>query len=53
MSEVDAARFRDEAQECREQAAKALSPIDKESWLQFAEEWIKLAMSAKGRRRST
>jgi hypothetical protein len=38
MSEDDAARFRKQAQECRDQAAKAVSPLDKEAWLRVAEE---------------
>jgi hypothetical protein len=50
MSEDEAARFRKQADECREQAAKAVSPLDKESWLRVAEEWIKLAMSVEKRR---
>jgi hypothetical protein len=50
MSEEEAARFRKQADECREQAAKAISPLDKEAWLRVAGEWIKLAMSAEGRR---
>jgi hypothetical protein len=45
MSADDAARFRKQADECREQAAKAFSPLDKEAWPRTAEEWIKLAMS--------
>jgi hypothetical protein len=53
MSEDDAARFRKQAEECREQAAKAFSPLDKEAWLRTAEEWIKLAMSVEERARST
>jgi hypothetical protein len=40
----DAARFRKQAEECREQAARALSPLDKEAWLRVAEEWLKLAL---------
>jgi hypothetical protein len=51
MSETDSARFRKQAEECREQAAKALSPLDKEAWLRVAEEWLKLALAADGRRR--
>jgi hypothetical protein len=47
----EAARFRKQAEECREQAAKAISPVDKEAWLQLAEDWLKLALSAEGRRR--
>jgi hypothetical protein len=48
MSKDDAVRFRKQAQEYREQAAKALS-IDKEAWLRVAEEWLKLALSAESR----
>jgi hypothetical protein len=40
MSEEEAARFRKQADECREQAAKAISPLDKEAWLRVAGEWI-------------
>jgi hypothetical protein len=29
----DAARFRKQAEECREQASKAVNPLDKEAWL--------------------
>ena len=46
----DAARFRKQAEEAREQAAKAISPLDKEAWLRVAEEWLKLATSADGRK---
>ena len=49
MSDADSARYRKQAQECREQAAKALSPLDKEAWLRVAEEWLKLALSAESR----
>jgi hypothetical protein len=34
----DAVRFRKQAEQCREQAAKALSPLDKEAWLRVAED---------------
>jgi hypothetical protein len=50
MSEADSARFRKQAEECREQAAKAISPLDKEAWLRVAEEWLKLASSVESRR---
>ena len=50
MSENEADRFRKQADECREQAAKAFSPLDKEAWLRVAEEWLKLAMSADNRK---
>jgi hypothetical protein len=36
MTETDAQRFRTDAQECREQAEKAISPLDKEAWLRLA-----------------
>jgi hypothetical protein len=39
----EADRYRRQAQECREQAANATGPIDKESWLWLADEFMKLA----------
>ncbi len=51
MAEDDAVRFRKQAEECRHQAEMALSPLDKEAWLRFAEEWLKLALSTEARRR--
>jgi hypothetical protein len=50
MSDDDAARFRQQAEDCRQQAAKVVSPLDKEAWLRVAEEWLKLAMSVEKRR---
>jgi hypothetical protein len=50
MSQDETARFRQQAEECRQQAEKAVSPLDKESWLRMAGEWIKLAMTIEGRR---
>jgi hypothetical protein len=50
MSDDDAARFRKQAEECREQAARRSTPLDKEAWLRVAEDWLKLASSAEGRR---
>jgi hypothetical protein len=48
--QTDAERFRKEAEDCRELAGKAMSPADKEAWLQLAEDWLKLAQEAeKGR----
>ena len=47
----EAAKFRKQAEECREQAAKAISPVDKEAWLRVAGEWLKLAVSADDRPR--
>jgi hypothetical protein len=48
MSEHDAARFRKQAEEARQHAERAISPLDKEAWLRVAAEWIKLAESAVG-----
>jgi hypothetical protein len=46
MSDGDADRFRRQAAECVEQAERSISPLDKETWLRVAAEWIKLAQSA-------
>jgi hypothetical protein len=46
----EAARFRKQAEECREQAEKATSPLDKEAWLHAAEDWSRLAMAVDNRR---
>jgi hypothetical protein len=50
MSQDDADRFRKQAEEATEQAAKAISPLDKAAWLRIAEEWLKLASSADNRK---
>jgi hypothetical protein len=50
MANDDANRFREQAEECRQQAEKATSPLDKEAWLRVAGEWIKLAQAADGKR---
>ncbi|MBR1235407.1 hypothetical protein [Bradyrhizobium sp. AUGA SZCCT0182] len=42
----DAARFRNQADECREQAERAINPLDKERWLRLSEEWLKMTASA-------
>jgi hypothetical protein len=49
MSESEADGFRRQAEECRTQAAKAISPLDKEAWLLVAADWIKLAQSCDAR----
>ena len=51
MSETDAERFRQEAEQCRQFAESALNPLDKEAWLRLAGEWLQLAQDA-GQRRS-
>jgi hypothetical protein len=50
MPDTGAQRFRNEAEKCRQQAAKAISPLDKEAWLRLAADWIKLAEAAEERR---
>lgn len=45
MSDVTA-RFREQANECREQAERAVNPLDKEAWLRLAGEWTKMAQAA-------
>jgi hypothetical protein len=47
----DSDRFRRQADESRQQAAKAVNPLDKEAWLRVAEEWLKLAVSSEDQRR--
>jgi hypothetical protein len=47
----DAARFRKQAEEAREHAARVISPLDKEAWHRVAEEWLKLAESADRRQK--
>ena len=49
MSETDAERFRKEAEECRDWAARAINPTDKEAWLHLAADWIRLAEDAEQR----
>jgi hypothetical protein len=51
MSEADAQRFRKAAEECREQAERTISQLDKEAWLRLAADWIKLAQAAEERHR--
>ena len=45
----DAARFRKQAYECREQAERAINPLDKERWLRLAGDWTKMAQDAEAR----
>jgi hypothetical protein len=35
--------FRSNADECRQQAEKAINPLDKERWLKIAEHWLLMA----------
>ncbi|WP_193760667.1 hypothetical protein [Bradyrhizobium yuanmingense] len=50
MPETDAERFRQEAEECRQLAASSINPLDKETWLRLAAEWLKMAEEAERRR---
>jgi hypothetical protein len=43
---ADAERFRQEAEECRQWAEKAVNHLDKEAWLRLATEWLTLAQGA-------
>jgi hypothetical protein len=40
MSEADAELFRQETEQCRQFAEKALKPLDKEALLRLAGEWL-------------
>jgi hypothetical protein len=44
MSRAD--EFRKNADECRQQAAKAFNPLDKERWLKIAEHCLLMAQEA-------
>jgi hypothetical protein len=46
----DGDKFRKQAEDATEQAAKAFSPLDKAAWLRVAEGWLKLALSVENRR---
>ncbi len=42
--------FRRNADECRQQAERAINPLDKERWLKIAEHWLKMAQEAESDR---
>ena len=42
-------RFVNEVEECLRQAKMAIDPLDKQAWLELAEDWMKLARAAKER----
>jgi hypothetical protein len=50
MIETDADRFRKQAEECRQLAARAINEVDKQAWLRLAADWIKLAQEVEGTR---
>jgi hypothetical protein len=43
MPESDSERFRREAEECRQMAARAANPHDRVAWLKLAADWLSLA----------
>jgi hypothetical protein len=45
MPEHRAARYRQKADECREEAARSLSQVERKTWLTMADEWLALARS--------
>jgi hypothetical protein len=46
MPNDDADRYRTMADECREQAERAHSPLDKERWLRLSGNWVTMAQEA-------
>jgi hypothetical protein len=46
MPDQRAAECRRKAQECRDEAARALNDADRQTWLRMADEWMALARSA-------
>jgi hypothetical protein len=38
--------YRENADECRQQAERSINPADKERWLKIAEYWLKMAQEA-------
>jgi hypothetical protein len=50
MTETDADRFRQEAEECLKLAERSASQHDKDAWLSLAADWMKLAGDAVERR---
>ena len=46
MSGTAINRYRRETEECRRNAENAITPIDREAWLRFADHWERLAEGA-------
>jgi hypothetical protein len=53
MTESDSERFRREASECRQMAARATNPQDKAAWLKLAGDWLSLAEKAQSGQNNT
>lgn len=51
MIDSDADRYRKMADECREEAERAHSPLDKERWLKLAGNWVTMAQESDARHR--
>jgi hypothetical protein len=51
MGLTDAEECRRAAKECREEAERTVSPIERERWLKLAAEWDGLAQRAEQMRR--
>jgi hypothetical protein len=49
VSDHDVTLYRRKAEECRREAEKSLSSLDKEAWLRLAEEWTKMAQEVERR----
>ncbi len=46
MGKLDRDQCRKAAEDCRIEAARAISPIDRERWLTLAAQWMELARQA-------
>lgn len=46
MSEADFARYLQQAETCFNEAQKATREVDKEAWLELAEDWMIMATKA-------
>jgi hypothetical protein len=42
----DEERYRKQAEDCRQMAAKVISALDKEAWLKLAGDWLRRADDA-------
>lgn len=49
MSDEATAKYREQAEYCRRQCAKASNPRDKEAWLKVAGDWLKMAEDVEAR----
>jgi hypothetical protein len=47
---MNAAEYREQAEECRRNATRAVRQRDKAEWLRLAEEWLRMAEEVEGSR---